>query len=102
MKTLTNGTYLKMIVHKSRNKLHYKISEICGGCKTFEDSIVRISNSDRRYAYGCCITLPFEGDRICPCSTCLIKMVCLNKCDMLNDYIAYVNSHMHTEVQMYE
>lgn len=52
---------------------------ICGGCKTYE-----ISKE--------CNLLPIiykgiDKEQICPCSTCLVKMICRSECcDLTDEY----------------
>lgn len=34
----------------------------------------------------------FDEDLFCPCSVCLIKMMCLEACELLNKYITEIDN----------
>ena len=50
--------------------------EDCKGCRT---------NSNT----GNCIWL--TESLVCPCASCLIKVMCINKCDLLQDHTTKIN-----------
>lgn len=62
----------------------YYIS-ICRGCKTYEDEINNLTDAEKK---GICnVSYPFIDDTVCPCSECIVKMVCEHTCKKLNSYI---------------
>lgn len=50
---------------------------ICPGCRTYEVS------SD-------CIIRPIFNGVLCPCSSCLIKIICTKRCEKLQKYTGYL------------
>ncbi len=56
---------------------------ICPGCATYV-KVGRIIR-DTINAPQCVIN-PYHKRRTCPCSKCLIKMICEETCDKLEDY----------------
>jgi len=63
--------------------------KICRGCKTYEDAMNKTSDPEKKkYIHICNISCPFIGDVACPCSTCLVKMICSYRCETLNSYLA--------------
>ena len=64
--------------------------KVCEGCKTYEEGVATIPLEDRKkVVYLCNVSVPFipVKSMLCPCSECLVKMVCEVKCDELEDYI---------------
>ncbi len=61
--------------------------KICRGCRTYEDDMRSLSEDQKKhYLYLCNVSIPFKEEEICPCSTCIVKMVCNRKCKELNDH----------------
>ena len=56
--------------------------KICGGCRDYD--------INRDCSFG-----PYYKGKICPCSTCLVKMMCNGVCDVL---LAY--RYPHTDFQV--
>lgn len=56
------------------------IDRVCSGCYMYERHI-----EDPKTYIKCSI---FKEGEVCPCSTCLVKMVCSNMCQLLSEYIA--------------
>lgn len=72
--------------------------EMCKGCNTYESS----KNEDVE-GPAVCNHIPFVKNAKCPCSTCLIKSMCLKPCDNHTQYIQWlIKNHCHIldEVQV--
>jgi len=64
--------------------------EICQGCQSYANRSkcwrYRYINDDGTTKIVPCYTLPFIEDKICPCSSCIIKSICNDLCE---DYAEY-------------
>jgi len=82
---------------KSRELLDSKFIEkedgiyhmkLCRGCKTYEDTMEEISDVDKRDCVHICnISYPSMDGRVCPCSMCIIKMMCGTRCEKFDSYL---------------
>ncbi len=62
--------------------------KLCRGCKTYEDAMDGILNSFKGdYVHICNISYPAMNGKVCPCSTCIIKMMCGRRCEKLNSHL---------------
>ena len=69
--------------------IHYM--KICKGCKTYDNEMNSLSyDQKRKYTYLCNISVPFKGKELCPCSECIVKMMCSAGCEKLNSYCSRV------------
>jgi len=50
--------------------------EDCEGCRSYR---------------GKCLW--YDDDLTCPCSICLVKMICIESCELLDDYIQSRNHY---------
>ncbi len=73
--------------------------KLCKGCRTYEEGIEQLTEDERKEVIHLCdVSVPFippfiPGDaeevKICPCSNCIVKMVCLIKCELLEEHISH-------------
>ena len=73
--------------------------KLCKGCRTYEEGMETLTEEERKkVVYLCNVSVPFippfiPGDedpiKICPCSDCIVKMVCLIKCELLEEHISH-------------
>lgn len=69
--------------------------KLCKGCRTYEEGMEELTEDERgKVVYLCDVSVPFiPGDekpiKTCPCSTCLVKMVCLTKCELLEEHVSH-------------
>lgn len=72
--------------------------EICKGCRTYNICSKNISehlDQHKIYIYLCNASSPFiEGRGICPCSDCVVKMICENPCEK---YKAFTSKDISNE-----
>jgi hypothetical protein len=81
-----NSTNIHSQFIKKENGIHYM--KACKGCKTYENEMDSLSyDQKRKYIYLCNISVPFRGEETCPCSICIVKMVCNRNCKALSDYL---------------
>ena len=62
----------------------------CRGCKTYEDGMNSLTEEEKdNFVYLCNVSVPIKQDtgELCPCSLCIIKMVCAVKCEPLSEFI---------------
>jgi len=61
---------------------------ICPGCITYGEveKVRDVQNKDGHYDTPKCAIRPYHNGVFCPCSTCLVKMVCEDTCDRLTEY----------------
>ncbi len=62
----------------------------CKGCKTYEEGRLSLTEEERKeLVYLCNVSVPVKPDtgKLCPCSTCIIKMMCTRKCNKLDSHI---------------
>ena len=62
----------------------------CRGCKTYEDGMSTLTEEEKgKVVYLCNVSVPIklDTDELCPCSLCIIKMVCNTKCQPLSEFI---------------
>lgn len=84
-KGILGGTHKYL---KQKNGKYY--IEQCRGCKTYEDGMESLSDEDKKIiVYLCNMSVPFKAStgEYCPCSTCVVKMMCTNKCEELDLFI---------------
>lgn len=66
--------------------MHYM--KTCRGCRTYEDEMSSLPDYQKReYVYLCNVSISFKGGEVCPCSICIVKMVCNMRCKTLSDYL---------------
>jgi len=53
--------------------------DICIGCYTYKS--IDMGNKPA------CTINPIKGGKHCPCSTCLVKMMCEEVCDKLGEFV---------------
>jgi hypothetical protein len=73
--------------------------KLCKGCRTYEEGIELLTEDERKeVVYLCNVSVPFippfipedkKPVKICPCSDCIVKMVCLTKCELLEEHISH-------------
>lgn len=61
----------------------FEEEDVCEGCATYSKS----SSSILYQTDDWCNIKARKGKHICPCSTCLIKMICDELCDEIEYYI---------------
>ncbi len=61
---------------------------ICPGCATYAEvgKVREIQNQSGYTDSPQCAIKPYYRGKTCPCSKCLIKMVCEDTCDRMDDY----------------
>jgi len=62
----------------------------CRGCRTYEDGRADFNDEDKQnLVYLCDVSIPVhpKTQNLCPCSLCVVKMVCNFKCEELDLHI---------------
>ncbi len=62
----------------------------CRGCKTYETAMECLSDKEKKECvYLCNVSVPIKPDtgEVCPCSLCIIKMICTIKCEALSKFV---------------
>jgi len=63
---------------------------ICKGCRVYNicsHEWPETKDQKKHYLYICNSSSPFiEGKGVCPCSDCIIKMVCEERCEKYNAF----------------
>ena len=66
--------------------------KLCKGCRTYEEGMEALTEDERKeIVYLCNISVPLKGDETCPCSDCIVKMLCDTKCELLEKYIPHIS-----------
>jgi hypothetical protein len=60
--------------------------KICRGCYTYESYLKYIKDYNDE-DFPICSIKPIVGGKVCPCVSCLVKMVCENTCNNLELHI---------------
>ena len=56
-------------------------NEICRGCLTYSMEVYE------QIGYPRCWRIPSKDGEVCPCSMCIVKTMCREKCENLKRYI---------------
>ena len=64
-----------------------KVIRMCKGCRTHENMKSHLADIQKAKYTPICNRKILSAKGICPCSTCLIKMICTIKCEKFNTYI---------------
>lgn len=82
--TIANKDNLFQFIEKDETGYYMRQ---CRGCKTYEEGRDTLTKEQKQQiVYICNISIPFKEGKICPCSRCVVKMVCTTRCQELIDH----------------